>query len=83
MFHPTMTKNNFLLWHQTSLYFFNEIYIQRISGPPTTSRINFYIILFPREKDGKVYVENGIYDMNNQQKNQFLSMRSKEDSVLA
>ena len=43
-----------------------ESTLQNISGPPTTSRLNEYNILFPRDKYGKVDVENDIYDKENQ-----------------
>ena len=39
---------------------------QKVSGPPTTSRVNDYNFSFPRDEEGKVGVERGIYDTKNQ-----------------
>ena len=32
----------------TQLFFFNEVHIQQVSGPPTTSKCNEHNIRFPR-----------------------------------
>ena len=64
-----------ILWQKSTSFFginpaciFYEIHIQNISGLPKTSRLDEYNIFFPRDKDEKVDVENGIYNMKNQQK---------------
>ena len=76
-------KNQLYSLESTQLVFFDQIYIQQINGPPTTSWLNEYKVSFPRDKDGKVDVENSIYDMNYRQKKQRFIIRRKEDSVLA
>ena len=50
------------------MYFFKWNIYLKISAPPTTSWLNNYNILFPRDKDGKVGVKDGIHQVNNQQK---------------
>ena len=52
----------------TQLIFFNEVHVKQVSGTPTTSRVNYYNILFPIDKEGKADVERGVYDMNKQPK---------------
>ena len=56
-------KNQLPSLASTQLIFFYEIHIQQISGSSTTSWLNEYTISFPRDKDGKLDEENGIYDM--------------------
>ena len=63
-----MTKIKLLLGHQQRLYFFYGTHIQKTCGLPTTSRPNKYNVSFPRDKDVKVDVKNGIYYMKNQLK---------------
>ena len=50
----------------TQLLFFEDVHIKQVSGLPTTSQKNEYNILFPRNEEGKVDVERGVYDTNNQ-----------------
>ena len=52
----------------TQLLFFDKVHVKQVSGPPTTSRVNDYNVLFPRNEEGKVDVKRGVYEMNNQPK---------------
>ena len=52
----------------TQLVFFDEFHVKQVSGTPTTSQVNDYNVLFPRYEEGKVDVERGAYDTNNQPK---------------
>ena len=56
--------------------------IQKIWGPPTTSRVNECNALFPGNEEGGVNVKRGVYETNNQPKIQHLSMIKREDFVL-
>ena len=47
---------------------FDEVHVKQVSGPPITSWMNDYIVLFPRNEEGKVDVKRGVYDTNNQPK---------------
>ena len=57
---PSLTSNQ--------LVFFDWVHIKQVSGPPTTIRVNEYNVLFRRDEEGKVDVERGVYDTNNQPK---------------
>ena len=61
-------RNNLLSFKYTQLVFFDEVHVKKISGPPTTSRLNDYNVLFPRDEEGKVDTERGVYETNNQPK---------------
>ena len=52
----------------TPLLFFDEVHVKQVCGPPTTSRVNYYNVLFPRNEEGKVDVKRGVYETNNQPK---------------
>ena len=52
----------------TQLVFFDEVHIQKIVGPPVTSKLNEDNISFPRYEEGNIDVRNGNYDTNNQLK---------------
>ena len=52
----------------TQLVFFGEVHVKQVCGPPSTSLSNECNILFPRNEDGEVDVERGVYDTNNQPK---------------
>ena len=52
----------------TQLVFFDEVHVKQVCGPPSTSRSNGCNILFPRNEEGEVDVERGVYDTNNQLK---------------
>ena len=59
-------KNQLPLLTSTQLVFFDEFHVKQVSGPLITSQVNDYNVLFPRDEEVKVYVERGVYDMNNQ-----------------
>ena len=48
--------------------FFDKVHVKQVSGTPTTSRVNDYNVLLPRNKEGKVDVKRGVYETNNQPK---------------
>ena len=52
----------------TKLVFFDEFHVKQVFGPPSTSWSNECNILFPRNEEGGVDVERGVYDTNNQPK---------------
>ena len=61
-------KNQLPSLASTQLVFFDEVHVKQVSRPPTTSRVNDYNVLFPRNEEGKVDVERGVYETNNQPK---------------
>ena len=61
-------KTNLPSFISTQLVLFDEVHVKQVSGPPTTSRVNDYNFLFPRNGEGKVDVGRGVYEMNNQPK---------------
>ena len=61
----TDIKNQLPSLSSTQLVFFDTINIQQSCGPSTTSHLNKYNISFPEDKEGKVDVENCVYDMKN------------------
>ena len=61
-------KNQLLSLTSTQLVFFDEVYIKQVRGPPATIQNNEYNVLFLKYDEGKVYVEIGVYDTNNQPK---------------
>ena len=74
-------KNQLTFLALTQVVFFDEIHIQHISGPPTTSRLNENSFSLPRDKDGKLDVENCTYDMNNQQQQKATFKYEKEERL--
>ena len=50
------------------LLLFDKVHIKQVSVQPTTSQKNEYSVFSPRDEEGKVDVERGVYDMNNQPK---------------
>ena len=61
-------KNQLPSWTSTQLVLFYKVHVKQVSGPPTTSQVNDYNFLFPRNEEGKVDVKRGVYDTNNQSK---------------
>ena len=61
-------KNQLPSFTSTHLVLFDRVHIKEVSGPPTTSWVNEYKVLFPRDEEDKVDVERGVYDTNNQPK---------------
>ena len=57
---PPLTSNQ--------LVFFDEVHVKQVSRPPTTSWVDDYNVLFPRDKEGKVDVGRGVYETKNQLK---------------
>ena len=53
----------------TQLVFFDEVHIQQVIRPPTSSKFNEHNIRFPRYEDRNINVKRGTYDTNNQPKN--------------
>ena len=52
----------------TQLIFFDEVHIQQLSGPTTTSKCNEHNIRFPIDEDRNIDVKRGKHDTNNQPK---------------
>ena len=52
----------------TQLVFFDEVHVKQVCGRPSTSLPNQCNIVFPRNKEGEVDVERGVYNTNNQLK---------------
>ena len=52
----------------TQLVLFDEVHVKQVSGSPTKIRVNDYNVLFPRDEEGGVDAERGVYDTNNQPK---------------
>ena len=50
----------------TQLVFFDKVHVKQVCGPPSTSLPNQRNILFPRNEEGEVDVERGVYNTNNQ-----------------
>ena len=61
-------RNQILSLKYTQLVLFDELHVKQVSGPPTTSRLNDYNVLFQRYEEIKVDVERGVYETNNQPK---------------
>ena len=61
-------KNQLPSLASTELVFFDEVNVKQVYGPPSTSRVNECNVLFPRNEEGKVDVERGVYETNNQPK---------------
>ena len=52
----------------TQLVFFDGVHVKQVSGPPKTSRLNEYNVVFPRNEEGRVDVKIVVYETNNQPK---------------
>ena len=52
----------------TQLLLFEKVNVKQVSGPPTTSRVNDYNVLFPINVEGEVDMGRGVYETNNQPK---------------
>ena len=61
-------KNQLPSLTSTQLVLFDEVQVKQVGRPPTTSRVNDYNVLFPRDEQEKLDVEKGVYDTNNQPK---------------
>ena len=61
-------KNQLPSFTSTQLVFFDEVHVKQARGPPTTSRMNDYNVLFPINEEGKVDVRRGVYKKNYQPK---------------
>ena len=61
-------KNQLPSWTPTQFVLFDEVHVTQVSGPPTTSTVNYYYILFPINEEVKVYMGRVVYETNNQPK---------------
>ena len=61
-------KNQLPSLTSTQLVFFDDVNVKKFSGPPTTSRLNDYNVMFPRNEEGEVDLVRGVYNTNNQPK---------------
>ena len=61
-------KNRLPSLISTQLVFFDKVHVKQVCGPPSTSHSNECNILFPRNEEGEVDVERGVYNTNNQPK---------------
>ena len=68
MYHLVTIKKQFPALTSTQLVFFDKVHVKQVSGPPTTSRLNDYNVLFPRNEEGKVDVKRDVYETKNQPK---------------
>ena len=61
-------KNQVPSLTSTQLVLFDKVNIKQVIVPTTTSQVNDYIFLFPRNEEGKVDVGRDLYETNNQLK---------------
>ena len=61
-------KSQLPILTSTELLFFDNVHAKQVCGPPSTSLPNQRNILFPRNEEGEVEVEIGVYNTNNQPK---------------
>ena len=63
-----MEKNitSMILYMMNLNIFFDKVHVKQVCGPPSTSHSNECNILFPRNEEGEMDVERGVYDTNNQ-----------------
>ena len=54
-------KNQIPSLNTTKHLFFDKFHAKEVSGPSTTSQVNDYNVLFPRNEEGKVYVGICVY----------------------
>ena len=52
----------------THLVFFDKVHVKQVCGPPSTSLPDQRNIVFPRNEEGGVDVERGVYNTNNKPK---------------
>ena len=52
----------------TQLVLFDKVHVKQVCGPPTRSHSNECNIVFPRNEEGEVDAERGVYNTNNQPK---------------
>ena len=52
----------------TQLVLFDKVNVKQVYGPPATSHSNECNIVFPRNEEGEVDVERGVYNTKNQTK---------------
>ena len=45
----------------TQVFFFDEIHVQQVCGPPVKILVNEHNIWFPRDEEGNFDVKNGQY----------------------
>ena len=65
----------------TQVFFFDEIHIQQICGPPVTSLVNEHNIRFPRDEEGNVDVKMVNMGQTINRKRPPSSMNKKEGSA--
>ena len=61
-------QNQLPLLTSPIVVFFDKVHVKYVSGSPTSSRLNSFNVLFTRYEEGKVDVERGYYETNNQPK---------------
>ena len=61
-------KTQLLSLTSTQLVFLDEVHAKQVCGPPSTSHSNEFNIVFPRNEEGEVDVERGVYNRSNQLK---------------
>ena len=61
-------KNQLPSLTSTQLVLFDKVRVKQVSGQPTTSRVNDYNVLFPRNEEGEVDGKRCVYETNNQPK---------------
>ena len=66
MYHHVTKINQLPSLTSNQLVFFEGVHVKQVSGPPTKSQVNEYIVLFPRNEEGKVDVKRGVYESNNE-----------------
>ena len=59
-------KTQLPLLTSTQLVLFDGVHVKQVSGPPKTSWLNDYNVMFPRNEEGKVDGGRGVYETNNQ-----------------
>ena len=50
MYHHVTKKNQLPSLTSNQLVFFEEVHVKQVSEPPTTSRLNEYNVVFPRNE---------------------------------
>ena len=72
-------KNQLPSLTSTQIVFFDKVHVKQVRRPPTTSRVNDYNVLFPRNEEGKVDVKRGVYETNNLSKK--ATFKYKQDGL--
>ena len=70
-------KNKLPSLISTQLVFLDKFHIKHVRRSPTTSQLNEYKFLFPSDEEGKVDVERGVNDTNNQLKRETIKYEQK------